>query len=253
MKFLILLLSVIILKTNQVFSQKPLGALLQIDFTGNVGYLLDEIPDSLQEKSIDYIKNKVSDKQWLERAKLQIKHTLYRQVFRQNYFDDGRLQLTIPPLDVWRIEFTSLPYSASINGHKYISRDYKFSSFLVGRADSVNKSEPSLDQIGGVYSEIFIVPADPEHVFQRIGYACADESSFSLDTVNSENSWTYHDQECKGNTNYLKFKISGIIIDIIFCYTKLNHTCLLQIEHIEQIRIIVIGQLSLIEHVFKLW
>ena len=119
----------------------------------------------------------------------------YRQVFRQNYFDN-RLQLTLTPLDLWNIKFTKAPYTTQIDGHRYVVRDYSFYSVLIGRADTVNASEPLLEPIGGVYSELYIVPADPEHVFQRIGYACADESSFPLDTVNSENSWTYHDQEC---------------------------------------------------------
>ena len=34
-------------------------ALKRIDFNGRVGYLLDEIPDSLREDSIKYTKNNV--------------------------------------------------------------------------------------------------------------------------------------------------------------------------------------------------
>ena len=63
-------------------------------------------------------------------------------------------------------------------------------------ASSVNDSDPGLTTVGGTFTDTFIVPVDPEHVFQRSGYACADESSFSLDTVNSENFLTYFDQEC---------------------------------------------------------
>ncbi len=176
-------------------SKEPDGALLRISFNGQVGYLLDEIPSSLQDEAIKYVRDKVTNEQWRVRAELQIKHTIYRQVFREVYFED-RLQLTLPPLQVWDIKFIGEPYTTNINGHRYIARNYRFNSILIGRADTVNASEPLLEPIGGVYSDIFMVPADPEHVFQRIGYACSDESSFPLDTVNSENSWTYHDQEC---------------------------------------------------------
>ena len=113
------------------------------------------------------------------------------------YYFGPNLQLTLPPLDVWQINFTSPCVEKTIQGHTYITRNYTFYSVLIGMASSVNDSDPGLTTVGGIFTDTFIVPVDPEHVFQRSGYACADESSFSIDTVTSENFLTYFDQECQ--------------------------------------------------------
>lgn len=173
----------------------PEGALLSTDFEGMVGYSLENLPEYTLNDSKNFIMNNVSDDDWRTRAKMQISHTIYRQVWRVFYFDP-LLQLTLPPQNVWEFTFTSSPYELSFQSHPHIVRDYIFHSVVIGLANSINASEPSLDPIGGTYSDTFMVPADPEHVFQRSGYACADEGTFSLDTVNSENFQTYFDQEC---------------------------------------------------------
>jgi hypothetical protein len=171
------------------------GALVATYFTGMVGFNLDEIPDYAIVASKAYIMNDVTMEQWEKRASLQISHTLYRQVFRV-YFHSPKLQLTLPPREVWKINFTSSPYEKVIQGHPHIVRDYSFYSVVVGPSLNLNLSEPLLDTVGGKWNDTFLVPTDPEHVFQRSGYACADEASFSFDTVNSENFWTYFDQDC---------------------------------------------------------
>ena len=174
----------------------PQGALISTDFTSEVGYNLDEIPGYALADAKNYVMTQVTEAQWEARAKMQIFATLYRQVFRVYYFSP-LLQLTLPPMDVWRISMTSAPVEKTIQGHAYIVRSFEFYSVLVGSAQSINASEPSLNSVGGTFKDAFIVPSDPEHVFQRSGYACADESTFSLDTVTSENFLTYFDQECR--------------------------------------------------------
>lgn len=205
------------------------AALIETSFSSQVGYLLDEIPPHALREAKKYIKKEVSDNQWLVRAKLQILSTEYRQVFRTYYFAP-LLQLTLPPEQVWNITFTSKPKEVTVQNHAYIVRDYSFYSVLIGTANSINKSEPLLDRVDGLYTDTFVVPVDPEHVFQRTGYACADESSFSLDTVTSENFLTYFDQEC-GVEPYIPIENRTLATNLNCHWTKFpNVTCLQALE-----------------------
>jgi hypothetical protein len=176
--------------------QKPQGALVSTDYDGMVGFSLDSLPSYSLDTAKSFIMNSVADNDWQKRAEMQLFHTVYRQVFRSSYFE-GKLQLTLPPENLWEFTFTSQPYEKNFQGHLHIVRNYTFHSVVIGTESTINASEPLLEPIGGVFSDIFMVPVDPEHVFQRSGYACADEASFSLDTVNSENYLTYFDQECE--------------------------------------------------------
>lgn len=56
----------------------PVGALLEVQFTGKVGFNLDEIPSYLLKQVKDYIKKSISKDVWLERAKQQIFASIYR-------------------------------------------------------------------------------------------------------------------------------------------------------------------------------
>ena len=205
------------------------GALIQTSFSTQVGYLLDEIPSYALNKTKSYIKTEVNESQWLNRAQMQTFSTIYRQVFRIYYFGP-LLQLTLPPEQVWNITFTSIPKEATIQNHSYIVRDYSFYSVLIGTANSINASEPLLNDIGGIFTDTFVVPVDPEHVFQRTGYACADESTFSLDTVTSENFLTYFDQEC-GVEPYIPIENRTLETNLNCHWTEFpNETCLEALE-----------------------
>ena len=65
-----------------------------------------------------------------------------------------------------------------------------------GIAPDVNVMEPELAKVGGVWDEPFILPVDPELLFQRTGYACMDEVGFPLNSVDSEETAVFYDQEC---------------------------------------------------------
>ncbi len=68
---------------------------------------------------------------------------------------------------VWDIKLDSKPFEEIVQGHIYISRSYSFYSVLVGRADTLNNSYPGFDKIGGKFQDHFVLPVDPEHLFQR--------------------------------------------------------------------------------------
>ena len=173
----------------------PVGALLSIQFSSNVGFLLDEIPGYSLEEVKDYIQNSVNKQEWITRAKMQI---FANTGIAQSLARLPKLQLPISPEQVWKIDLTGEPYEATVHGHHYIMRNYSFHSMVTGRADTMNASEPVLTTISGKYSNYFIQPVDPEHIFQRTGYACADESYISLDTGTSENIiYGYFNQNCR--------------------------------------------------------
>ena len=174
-------------------AKKPRGALLEVKFKGKIGYNLDEIPLYALDSTKDYIKNIVTEDEWETRVRLQIFATNYRQVFLMFYFQQ---QLLIPPTQVWHIHFENEPYEETIQGHSYISRSYSYYSVAVGREDSLNAPGAPLNKVGGEWSDIYSLPVDPEHLFQRTGYACVNEASYSLDTVTSENILGYYDQRC---------------------------------------------------------
>ena len=190
--------------------ETPSGALISVDFTGIVGFNLDEIPPYSIDSTIAYIIHKITDAEWMQRAQMQIFATVNRQVFG---FDR---QLTLPPEQVWKIEFTSPPFLDTIQNHLHIVRTYRFHSVLVGTANSLNTSQPLLVNIGSTFGQKFIVPIDPENLFQRIELACTGASS----VVDSENILTvYEESTVKSDVNcvdVLKEKIGYTSLDFIW-------------------------------------
>ena len=64
-----------------------------------------------------------------------------------------------------------------MDGHDVVSVPYPFSSTLLTDFASPGVSEPQLAKVGGTWDEPFILPIDPELLFQRTGFACMDEES----------------------------------------------------------------------------
>jgi len=92
--------------------QKPQGALVSTDYDGMVGFSLDNLPSYSLDASKNYIMNSVTDYDWQKRANRQLFHTVYRQVYRIYHYP-GKLQLTLPPENLWEFTFTSSPYEKS--------------------------------------------------------------------------------------------------------------------------------------------
>ena len=177
-------------------SKAPDGALISVHFTSEIGFLLDELPDFALVKARNYILRSVTEDDWRKRVVTQIKMSLTRQVFRQVNGIGNEKQLTIPPEELWKISFTDKPKYKKIQNHKYISRSYTFYSVLVAPSKSVYQSEPKLVPIGGTFCETYHLPVDPNDIFQRTGYACMNEASFSFETVYSANAHYFFDSGC---------------------------------------------------------
>src|SRR5260221_3018566 len=69
-------------------------------------------------------------------------------------------------------------------------------TYIVTDAASPALVEPNLASVGGTASESFKLPADPELLFERTGYACMDEAEFPPGSVFEENTWYYYDDSC---------------------------------------------------------
>lgn len=187
------------LKINErTETTKLQGALIDVSMKSKTGVLLDEIPKSLKEKTIQLLMNK-PESFWQNRAKAQVRLTSLRLVFRNEYYDEneGRHQLPLPPEAIWQIGLLGKPQRETIAGHDLVTVNYRFSSTLLTDEESPGKSEPNLKNIGGEWKEPFIFPVDPEFVFQRTEFACLDEDQFPPNSVDPEEVDTFYDQECE--------------------------------------------------------
>lgn len=73
---------------------------------------------------------------------------------------------------------------------------YSLYGYIVAPSESLLESVPDLEEIDAEYAETFIVPADPRHLFQRLGYACANQDEIPLGLVDDENYGNYFDPTC---------------------------------------------------------
>jgi hypothetical protein len=178
------------------------GALVEVELTSRVAVMLDEIPEAERDELVSFYLRQPSAF-WLERAKHQLRHTTYRLTYRNFYYDESeqRQMLALPPEDVWHITFDGEPRRVTTDdGHDAVEVVYDFQSTIVTDADSPGASDPALAEVGGVWAEPFNFPLDPEFLFQRTGYACADEEGYPLGTVGGENIFQMFDQDCDVET-----------------------------------------------------
>ena len=172
------------------------GSLVATTATSTVGVLLDEIPASMRDRVAQALIARPPSF-WTERARQQLRLTSYRLVFRGFYYSASRKQLPLPPESVWTITLLGAPRrQTDFGGHDVVTVDYRFSSTLLSDVASPEVSEPHLRQVGGTWDEPFVLPVDPEMVFQRTGYACMDEDAFPFNSVDSEEVESFYDQDC---------------------------------------------------------
>ncbi len=175
------------------------GALVSSSMTSRVGVLLDEIPPAMRDRVAQRLLAKPPEF-WTQRAHDQIRLTTYRLVFRQFFYggatNSGKMQLPLPPKEVQRIVLLGAPRRAMVGTHDYVLVDYQMTSVLVTTADSPKQADPALGKVGGTVDEPFNFPVDPELLFQRTRYDCADEEDFPPNSVDSEEMDSFFDQEC---------------------------------------------------------
>jgi hypothetical protein len=177
------------------------GALIKTTMTSQVGVVLDEIPAAMRDRVATDLLAK-GDDFWIARAKSQANMTKYRLAYRNFYYDTGVLQLPLPPDSLWNVTIRpdamgKKARRAMVGTHDAVLVDYDFESTLLATTDSAKSSQPELGKVGGKWDEPFIFPVDPELLLQRTGYACMDEVGFPPNSVDSEETAVFYDQECE--------------------------------------------------------
>jgi len=172
------------------------GALIGISMTSTVGVVLDEVPATERTRVATAYASRDSAF-WAARARSQVEATLYRLVYR-NFYYGNRGQLPLPPAELWDFNIDSSPTRQLIDGHDVVAVQYTFRSTLLTNHASAIDSDRAFGKIGGSWGEPFLLPVDPELIFQRTGYACMDEEEFPPNSVDSENARFFYDQDCGG-------------------------------------------------------
>jgi hypothetical protein len=179
------------------------GALVKATMKSQVAVVLDEIPVDRREAIAAALQAK-GEAFWIARAKAQVNMTKYRLAYRTYYYTEGnRMQLPLPPDSLWKVTLvadekgSTTPRRAMVGAHDVVMVDYAFESTLLTTLASPGTTEPELAEVGGVWDEPFILPVDPELLFQRTGYACMDEVGFPPNSVDSEETAVFYDQECE--------------------------------------------------------
>jgi hypothetical protein len=175
------------------------GALIQISMESQVGVLLDEIPAAIRDQVAGEIREQ-SESYWLALAQEQVHLTRNRLNFR-NFVYPGKGQLPLPPEEVWSIRLHATePERQTIQGHDLVMIGYTFNSTLLTDMDSPGQAEPALAEVGGVWLEPFIFPADPHLLLQRTGNACINEGGFPPNSFDSQNIWIFYDYSCEADS-----------------------------------------------------
>ena len=128
-----------------------------------------------------------------EAVKKSVESLIRRQVFTsylQTIFRDPALPL---PTDHMTLTIAEKKYDER---RKRLVIPYSLTGYIVAPTDSFVESVPDLEEIGAETAETFIVPADPRHLFQRLGYACANQDEIPRGLVDDGNYGNYFDPTC---------------------------------------------------------
>jgi hypothetical protein len=157
-----------------------------------VGVVLDEIPMSMRGRVAAALLAKPQSF-WQERARAQLRLTIYRLVFRGAFYGHKK-SLPLPPEPQWQITLGGAPTRRTVDGHDVVGVNYSFASVLLSDESSPGTSEQMLRNVGGRWAEPFTLPVDPELLLQRTGFACMDEDHFPFGSVDSEEVDSFYDQ-----------------------------------------------------------
>ena len=175
------------------------GALIQLKMESQVGVLLDEIPAEWRDDVAAALLARPAS-YWLAQAQQQVQLTKNRLYFR-NFFYEDKGQLPLPPKELWTFALDNAgPARQNLAGHDLIMIGYTFTSTLLTDLASPALAEPALEEVGGVWEEPFVFPADPDFLLQRTGNACINEGGFPPNSFDSENISIYYDYTCLANS-----------------------------------------------------
>lgn len=185
---LVMLKSLVLLNLGPAGGQKDgtEPALASVEVRGHLTLQLPDGRDRRLAVRDKFMKSSPEAEATIERLVRRQVSTSYLQViFREPAlpipFDDLSLSTEAPTYDERR---GTLVFPYSLKGH------------VVAPSSSLAESAPDLAEIGGIHAESFIVPADPRNLFQRLGYACANQDEIPLGLVDDRNYGNYFDPMC---------------------------------------------------------
>ena len=171
------------------------GALIAVSASSFVGVLLDELPAADRDGIAARFLSR-EDAFWEARAAMQLEASLYRLVYRNlDYYDPNVGQLPLPPGDQWAFS-VGTPERRTVDGHDLVGVEVDFSATLLTGVDQPALSQPELGELGGVRTESFLLPADPELLLERVGYGCLNEADFPPNSIDTENARFFYDDAC---------------------------------------------------------
>ncbi|HTM68843.1 MAG TPA: lysyl oxidase family protein [Candidatus Binatia bacterium] len=128
-----------------------------------------------------------------EATRKSLEELARRQVFTsylQTIFREPAMPL---PSDHMTLALGERTFDAS---RKRLVIPYTLSGYIVAPSDTLEESLPDLAETDAQTAETFIVPADPRHLFQRLGFACANQDEIPLGQVDDANYGNYFDPKC---------------------------------------------------------
>ncbi len=171
------------------------GALVAVSLESTVGILLDDVPEAWRERAAEEALAH-DEAFWRARIERQLVATRLRLSYRRWFWQRMgyvKHQLPLPPPARRELE-VGAPERMTVDGHDLVGVRYALRGTLLTDPESPGKSEPALRAAGGVWDEPFLLPVDPDLVFQRTGYACLREAAEV--TVDGENALLYWDHTC---------------------------------------------------------
>lgn len=183
-------------QSKQQSQNRGPGALVKMEMSSQVAVLLDEFPAGALRETAAREALTAPASAWTERAARQVKLMSYRLVFRGGFYGGTKGPLPLPSQTVWKITAIGKPKRTTIEGHDVVALRYTFKTFLVSDADSPGVVEPALAEERGTWTEPMVLPADPELLLERTGFACLDEFEFPPNSVNEQNVSYYYDHTC---------------------------------------------------------
>lgn len=176
------------------------GALVGLQMNSTVGILLDEIPESDRDRIADQLLDRPAE-YWQDLARQQVLLTYNRLHFRPFFYQMLKWQLPLPPQSLWEINVdTNSLRRETVQNHDYVLIDYNYNSTLLTDQESPAVAEPNLAEIGGTWTEPFVLPLDPTQLLQRTDNACVNEGGFPPESFDSENIFLYYDYSCQADS-----------------------------------------------------
>ena len=180
---------------------KPIGALVQVDLSSQVGVVLDDLPAAKRADVTTWLLSQGND-YWKARAIRQITLAYYRLNFR-NYYVSNQGALPLPDPSLWTFTFGTARRAPYVSGKKRsvvdaVFIDYQMQTVILTDFNSPNASTGNrLNKPGDGVTMGFGLPLDPSLLFQRTGRACYDEYGYPRNSIDpGGEAWYFYDDTC---------------------------------------------------------